>query len=134
MKEKIKVLFTHPKKLKQKTKRIKLGDLIEKESPDMYEFIYAYGEEDSINQVDKFRPEIIFINQVDKQIEESLGLLKKIKHLHPPVIVFIVLANIVEDEQETIDEYMAAGAYKCLFSTMVLETLVHDMYVALNLE
>ena len=132
MKEKIKVLFTHSKKQKQKTSKKKLEDLIEREAPDMYEFICGYGEEEIIKQVDKFRPEIIFISP-DK-LMDALGLLKKIKQLHPPAAVFIILTNIVDDEQETIDEYMVAGAYKCFSSTMVLETLIHDMYVALNLE
>ena len=41
---------------------------------------------------------------------------------------------MVGDEQETIDEYMAAGAYKCFSSPIFISTLAHDMYVALNLE
>ena len=134
MKEKIKVLFAVDKKAKKSILKgaPTLANIIEGEVPDTYEFIFGFGEEDSIKQVDKLRPEIIFIGQ-NKSID-ALGLLKKVKQLHPLAVVFIILPNILDDEQETIDEYMAAGAYKCFFSTIVHETLLHDMYVALNLE
>ena len=133
MKEKIKVLFTVEKKAEKKIRKgaPTLADLIEKEVPDMYEFIFGYGEEDTIRQVDKFRPEIIFLTRGKSM--DALGLLKKVKQLHPPAVVFILL-SMVDDEQETIDAYMAAGAYKCFFSQFDSGILIHDMYVALNLE
>lgn len=132
MKEKIKVLITIEKKLKQKTTNKTLGDFIEIEVPDMYEFIFVYGEENIIKQVDKLRPEIIFINKSKRM--DTLKLLKTIKQLHPSATIFIFLPNIDDEEQETIDEYMTAGAYKCFSSIMVLDSLIHDMHVALNLE
>jgi DNA-binding NarL/FixJ family response regulator len=134
MKEKIKVLFTNSQKLAKKRKGISLGDMIERETPEMYEFYYAFGEEDIMKQVSKFKHEIVFISQIDKKIDDSIGLLKKIKQLHPRIVVFAILPNTVDDEQETIDRYISCGTYKCLSETIILETLVHDMYVALNLE
>lgn len=132
MKAKPKVLFVLPKKLKQNTASGTLEDLIEKEAPDMYEFSKGYVGKNIIEEVDKQRPEIIFLSQYKSF--DALELLKKIKHIHPSAVVFVILSNMIEDEQETIDEYIAAGAYKCYFSTLVLDTLIHDMYVSLNLE
>lgn len=130
MKEKIKVMFVCSKKQKQKTKT--LDELIEIEAPDVYDFINVYSRENVIEQVNKHRPKIIFLSQ-NKSIN-ALELVKKIKSMHPSIVVFVILSDMLDDEQETIDEYMAAGAYKCYFSALVLDTLVHDMYVALNLE
>ena len=134
MKAKIKVLLTSKKKPPKKSPKgsIRIEDFIEKEVPSMYEFIYGIGEEDIINQVDKHRPEIILITQGVTM--DDLELLKKIKQHHPLSIVFMLLLNMIDDEQETIDEYMAYGAYKCFLQPLMIETLVHDMYVALNLE
>ncbi len=132
MKKKAKVLFMLSKRAKRNTKSRRLGDVIEVEAPDMYDFLYSYGEEETIKFVDEFNPEILFLNHVDKG--NSLEVLKKIKQAHPTVQVFVILSNILSDEQEAIERYMTAGAYKCLFSTMNIETLIHDMYVSLNLE
>jgi len=137
MKKKVKVLVSRPEKYKSKASKtpkglFKFENLIEEELPDVYEFICGYGEDDIIKQVDRFRPELIFIGQ--SKLMDALGLLKKIKQLHPPATVFIIFGDIVDDEQETIDEYMAAGAYKCYLIPFGVDTLIHDMYVALNLE
>ena len=131
MKEKIKVLATYSIKMKKKKPPETIEDIIGKEVPEMYEFIYGYDEQDIMMKVDKFKPEIIFLRQV-KSID-TLKVLQNIKQLHPIASVFVFLVNS-DDEQEMIDKHMAAGAYKCFFSALILETLIHDMYVALNLE
>lgn len=129
---KIKVLFVLSKKLKRIKRNKLLGDIIEAEAPDMYDFLYIYGEEETMKVVDEFRPEILFLSHVDGGKSEVL--LKRIKQVCPTVQVFVILSNTLNDEQETIEKYMAAGAYKCFFSTMNIETVIHDMYVSLNLE
>lgn len=132
MKDKIKVLFVRSKKRKQRATAKSLEDLIELEAPDTYAFIDGYDREGIMEQVAVQKPEIVFLSQ-GKSLN-ALALLKEIKAIHPSAAVFVVLSNRIEDEQEAIDEYMAAGAYKCYFSTLVLDTLVHDMYVSQNLE
>lgn len=132
MKEKVKVLFVRSKKMKHKATIKTFEDLIEIEAPDMYEFMNCYIWENIIEQVVELRPEIIFLSQNESM--NILELLKTIKQVHPSVTIFAFLPNRIDNEQETIDEYMAAGAYKCMFSNFSINTLVHDMYVALNLE
>ena len=132
MKEKIKVFFVHSKKMKPKASKETLEYLIEREAPDTYEFFDGYCGENIIEQVENQRPEIVFLSQ-NKSID-ALELVKRLKSVHPSTVVFVILSDMIDDEQETIDEYMAAGAYKCYFATLVLDTLVHDMHVALNLE
>ena len=133
MKEKIKVLFPRLEKKSPKPKKIPMGgvmrleDFIEKSAPDMYEFIYANVEEEDIVK----QAEIVLITHIESKSMRNLELLKKVKQLNPLASVFILN---VDDEQETIDEYMAAGAYKCYLQPLMIPTLAHDMYVALNLE
>lgn len=132
MKEKVKVLFMLSKKDNRKTKSKRLGDIIEVEAPDMYDFLYSYGEDEATKLADELHPEILFLSHVEEG--NSLEFLKKIKQIHPTMQVFVILSNMLSDEQEAIEKYMAAGAYKCFFSIMNIETLIHDMYVSLNLE
>lgn len=107
---------------------------VERYAPDMYEFFHSTGEEETITQINKHQPEIIIIHPSNKhKPSDSLGLLIKIKQLHPTAAVFVYL-NIVDNEQEVVDEFMARGAYKCYLPPYFIDTLIHDMYVALNLE
>ena len=133
MKEKIKFMTI----VKGKTNKSNMESwkkVIERYAPDMYDMIFVTGEEESIKQVGKLRPEIIVIDLGNQHKPmDALGLLKKIKQLHPPAPILIIL-GMVNDEQETIDEFMAYGAYKCYLPPIVVDTLIHDMYVALNLE
>ena len=129
MKERIKLLSINYKKMKP-TEISAQTELIEEYAPDMYDSIFAVGAEEGIKKVVDFRPEIIFLNE---KIKDTLGLLKKIKQMHPPAVVFIFL-SVVDDEQEAIDEYIASGACKCYVPPIIMDTLIHDMYVALNLE
>lgn len=132
MKDKIKVLFIHPRKRRRKTSAKTLTTLIQMEVPDLYEFSDVYLSEDIIGQVEKQRPEIIFMCQ--HKSFNAIETLKKIKQVHSSAAVFVVLSNMIKDEQETINAFLSAGAYKCYFATLVIDTLIHDMYVCLNLE
>lgn len=132
MKEKIKVLFVRSKKLKHKVSKDTLEYLIDRETPDTYEFINAYIWENILEIIDKESPGIVFLSQ--NKLVDILELVKKIKSVYPSVAIFLISSDMVNDEQATIDAYIAAGVYKCYFSALVIDTLVHDMYVALNLE
>lgn len=133
--EKIKVLFIQSQRIKKSTKIKTLGDLIEKESPDTYEFINVCSKDNVIEQVTEQKPKIVFLSHKEqKKYANALELVKEIKSQHPSVAIFILLSDMIGDEQELINEFNAAGAYKCYLSTLVLDTLIHDMYVALNLE
>ncbi|MDF2538687.1 MAG: hypothetical protein K0S76_1708 [Herbinix sp.] len=129
MKARIKLLSIGNKKLKSEHVK-NWNNLIERYAPDMYDIIYAIGEEEAIKQVVQLRPEIIMLPD---KMKDTLGLLIKIKRIHPTAAVFITL-GMVEDEQEAIDEFKAHGAYKCYTVPLVMDTLIHDMYVALNME
>lgn len=134
MKEKIKVLSICLNKhiLKKQMRNKTLYDNIESVVPDTYEFIYTYISKNILKEIEEYQPKIVFMTQ--NESKDTLGLLKEIKQLMPSVAVFVLLSDLIEDEQGTIDEYMGAGAYKCLFSALSVNSLAHDMYVALNLE
>lgn len=133
MEEKIKVLLTRKKTLaRRKKSSSNIEEIIEKMVPERYEFLYGTGEKDILLQAERFRPEIVFI--VPDARADGLSLLKKIKQTLPYTAVFVFLLTLLDDEQETIDEYMAAGAYKCFLPPLVINTLIHDMYVCLHLE
>jgi len=129
MKEKIKIMSIGDKKMKPDEEKSWKG-LIEEYAPDMYDTINVVGEKESMKQVIEFRPEIIILSD---KIKNPLGLLKKMKEIHPQSFIFIWLSTIA-DEQEAIDEYMASGAHKCYTPPITLDALFHDMYVALNME
>ena len=104
-------------------------NLIEEYAPGLYKTIDATGEREAIDQIVSQKPEIIMISD---KIKDPIKLLKTIKSIHPEVVVFIML-SIAEDD-EVIDNYIAHGAYKCYTPPLVIDTLVHDMYVSLNME
>ena len=132
MKTKAKVLIVVDKKPKKRKNVMSFEEIIEKNAPNMYEYYYGIGDEDAIKQIEEYRPEIVFMQHNNSK--GVLGLLKKVKTMHPLVAVFILLDN-VDDENELLVEYMAAGAYKCYcIPPLIINSLIHDMYVALNLE
>lgn len=104
--------------------------LMEIYAPEMYEMIYAVGEKQALIQVEQLQPEIIMLPD---NMKDALGLLIRIKQIHPKEVVFVMVGT-VEDEQEVFDEFKAHGAYKCYTSPLSMDTLTHDMYVALNME
>lgn len=134
MKEKIKILSVGnaKKEVKKPKGSLTVKDYIEQLAPGMYTLSKAYVE-DAIEVVDTLRPEIIWIHQeVSKDCSE---LIKEIKRIHPAAVIFMMFVGVFDDEQEVMNAYLALGAYKCYFiPPMMLDTLVHDMYVALNLE
>lgn len=129
MKARIKFLSIGNKRLKSEHVK-NWNNLIERYAPDMYAIFNAVGEEEGIKQIVQLRPEIIMLSS---KIKDVMGLLIKIKQIHPTAAVFIML-GVVDDEQEAIDELKAHGAYKCYTSPLSMDTLIHDMYVALNME
>ena len=134
MKEKIKLLSVGKKKAK--TENLKSWErTVERYAPDMYELIYSAGEKDTLKKVDEFRPEIVLIlpSILQNNLTDGLRLLKELKQLHSMAAVFVNL-GMVDDEQETIEAFMGCGAYKCYTVPLVMDSLFHDMYVALNLE
>ena len=130
MAEKIKVLMVG---LKETT----FTKSIERHAPGRYEFIYC-GFDASVEFITMHKPEIIkvyFIAPGGKDKE----FVKKVKQVHSAAAVFINYLDYtpgdVEDEEAFVDEILACGAYKCnLSDTFHINTIAHDMHVALNLE
>lgn len=134
MENKIKLLSVGKKKAK--SENLKSWErTVEMYAPGMYELLYSAGEKDTLKQVKEFNPEIVLIlpSILQGDLLDSVQLIKDIKQLSPKTTVFVNL-GMVYDEQEAIDEFMSCGAYKCYVSPVVMDTLFHDMYVALNLE
>lgn len=127
--QKIKLLSIGNKKLKPVDKD-NWEKLIERYAPDLYEYSYAIGDKEAIKQVTNLKPEIIMITN---DMKDSLGLVEKIKEINPAGAVFVVL-GFVDDEQETSNAFKERGAYKCYPTPLSVDSLTHDMYVALNLE
>lgn len=129
MSNKITVLFASEKKVKNYEKE-SAQELFDEYAPSMYEIRYATGEKETLKLIEELTPKILVINA---QIKDSMELVKKIKLRHPDISIFVFI-GIVEDEQETTDKYMSHGAYKCYAPPIVMDSLIHDMYVALNME
>lgn len=129
MNAKIKLLSIGNKKLK--TENVKSwNNLMERYAPGLYENFYAVGEKEAIKQVIQLQPEITMLSD---NMKDALGLLIKIKQINPAGVVFVVL-GMVDDEQRIMTEFKAHGAYKCYTPPLSMDTLIHDMYVALNIE
>ena len=128
MEEKIKILSVGHKKIKKEESQ-NWDRLLERYAPGVYETINAVGEKEAINQTVLFAPKIIMISE---KIKDPMGLLKKIKSILPNATVFIMLS--IADDDEIIHDYIANGAYKCYTIPLVMDTLMHDMYVSLNME
>lgn len=130
--EKIKVLFVQLKRIKKNAKVRTMGDVIEMIAPDAYECSHICYKDDIMGTITELKPEIVFLHN-HKSID-ALKLVKEIKSLHPSTVLFVMLSDMDDDDQETMDRFLEAGAYKCCISTLSMDMLVHDMYVALNLE
>lgn len=137
MKEKIKIMSVNTKKKGRRLRGVKdsgisMAECIEQLVPGMYTFREVYAG-DAVETAETLRPEIIWI--LLEASGDCLDLLEKLKRVHPEAAVFVMFVGPTEDEQEVINAYSASGAYKCYFlPPFILNTLVHDMYVALNLE
>lgn len=127
--EKIKILSVGNKKMK-KDERKNLEKLIEIFAPDLYQVYYAAGEKDAYNQIVNLRPEIIL---VANDLQDTIEFVRKAKGMHMQG-VFLVVLGMVDDEQLEIEKFSAAGAYKCYPIPLSMDTITHDMYVAMNME
>lgn len=109
--------------------------VVDRYAPDMYELLYSIGLKDTLKKVKELQPEIVLIlaSMLEGDLSDGLQLLKDLKRLSPTSAVFVTL-GAVYDEQEAIDEFTAGGAYKCYAPPVIMDTLFHDMFVALNLE
>ena len=129
--EKIRVLFVQEKKIK-KGKMITLGDLIENEVQDTYQVDYVSAKENILDKVKGFEPKIIFIAQ--STAYDVFSLIKQFKEGNPDVVILVNLTAAVEAEQKIIETLMNLGVYKCYSSVLSVDSLVHDMFVSLNME
>lgn len=130
--EKINILFIQDRKVKKKRNTITLGDMIDKQVPDTYEIDYISIKDNVIGKIEQFQPQIVYIFQ--SNAFDILELVKGIKEEFPKVVIFTNLPDSVKSPQKMIAELKDAGVYKCYHSTLILETLIHDMFVALNME
>lgn len=126
---KIKLLSIGNKKIKL-AEKANWEKLMERYAPNLYEYSYAIGDKEAIKQVTELKPEIIIVSN---DMKDTLGLVEKIKEINPAGTIFVVL-GMVDDEQEAIDAFREKGVYKSYPAPLSLDTLTHDMYVALNLE
>lgn len=111
---------------------ISVQEYIERIAPDTYEFSKGYIE-DAISEIESKNPQIVWIHQ--DGLRDYNDLIHVIKNNNPSIIIFIIIAGLLEDEQEIQDQYMESGAYKCYcVPPLMIDELVHDMYVALNME
>ena len=129
--EKIRVLFVQEKKIK-KGKMITLGDLIENEVPDTYQVDYVSAKENILDKVKGFEPKIIFIAQ--STAYDVFSLIKQFKEGNSDVVILVNLTAAVEAEKKIIETLMNLGVYKCYSSVLSVDSLVHDMFVSLNME
>ena len=130
--EKIKVLFIQEKRIKNKEKVVTLGDIIEKEVPDTYEIDYVSIKDNVMGRIKEFSPQILLIAQ-SKAID-VLGLVKEVKESFPSVVILVNLSVAADSEQEMMRKLKAAGVYKCYSSMLSVDSLIHDMFVSLNME
>ena len=129
--DKIKVLFIQEKKIK-KNGMITLGDLINNEVPDTYNIEYVSAKENIMGKVAKIRPNIVFVAQ--SKAYDIFDLIKKIKEIGPEIVILVNLATTAVSEQKLMDELKELGVYKCYSSLLSVDSLVHDMFVSLNME
>lgn len=127
--KKIKLLSIGNKKIKSADKA-SWERLIDRYAPELYENFYAVGDEQAIQYIEDLKPEIILLPD---DMKDSFGLVEKIKELAPSSVILVVLGT-VDDEQEAMEEFGKRGVYKCYPVPLSMDTLTHDMYVALNLE
>lgn len=129
--EKIRLLFIQEKKIK-KGKMLTLGDMIENEVPDTYEIDYVSAKENILDKVKKFDPQIVFIG--NSKAYDIFDLINKIKGLDSGIVIFVNIVTDAESEHKTMDKLKEFGVYKCYSSQLSLDSLVHDMFVSLNME
>lgn len=137
MKDKVKVLSINTKKKKTPSKGsadsgMSLIKCMEQFAPGLYTFSEAYVA-DAIGAVETLRPEVIWMTQ--EASKDCSELVIEIKRVHPTAAIFLMFIGLVDDEQEMMERFYSLGVYKCYFlPPLMLDTLAHDMHVALNME
>ncbi len=132
MNEKLRLLSVTQKKIKKREKRKSLVEMVEVLNPETYQSFSYHLKEDIIKKILEIDPHVVFLCK--QKPNDALKLISSIKKIKPSVVIFAFLPDILDNEQDTIEEYMAAGVYKCLYSVISLDTLIHDIHVSLNLE
>lgn len=127
---KIKVLFIQEKKIKKGA--ISLSDLIENEVPDTYEFEHVSAKEDIIGKVAGFHPQIVFVS--NSKAYDIFDLVQKIKELDSEIVILAMVYTNLGSEREMMDGLTETGVYKCYTSQLSVDSLIHDMFVSLNME
>ena len=126
----IKVLFIQEKKFKKGA--ITISDLIENEVPDTYEFEHVSAKEDIIGKVSEFHPQIVFIS--NSKAYDIFELVQKIKDLDSEIVILAMVFTDFGSEREMMDRLTEMGVYKCYTSQLSVDSLIHDMFVSLNME
>jgi len=128
--DKIKVLFIQEKKLKKGA--ITISDLIENEVPDTYEFDHVSAKENIMGKVAEFHPQIVFIS--NSKAYDIFELVQKIKELDSEIVILAMVFTDFGSEREMMDRLTEMGVYKCYTSQLSVDSLIHDMFVSLNME
>ncbi|MCD7785015.1 MAG: hypothetical protein LUH18_05475 [Oscillospiraceae bacterium] len=128
--DKIKVLFIQEKKVKKGA--ITISDLIENEVPDTYEFDRVSAKEDIMGKVAELHPQIVFIS--NGKAYDIFELVRKIKELGSEIVILAMVFTDFGSEREMMDRLTGLGVYKCYTSQLSVDSLIHDMFVSLNME
>ncbi|MCD7770786.1 MAG: hypothetical protein LUH23_01640 [Oscillospiraceae bacterium] len=127
---KIKVLFIQERKIKKGA--ITISDLIENEVPDTYEFEHVSAKGDIMGKVAGFHPQIVFIS--NSKAYDIFDLVQKIKELDSEIVIMAMVFTNFGSEREMMDKLTGMGVYKCYTSQLSVDSLIHDMFVSLNME
>ncbi len=120
------------RKLKKKEQNMSLEAVIEDKTKGLYEFRKAIYS-NAVETVKKINPNIVWLFDDGKFDVDTI--LKEIHSINSQIAIFIMVTGNYEDEQEVGDYFVSLGAYKCYFiPPLLLDSLIHDMYVALNME
>ncbi len=127
---KIKVLFIQEKKVKKGA--ISLSDLIENEVLDTYEFGHVSAKGNIMGKVADFHPQIVFIS--NSKAYDIFELVEKIKEFDSESVILAMVYTNLGSEREMMDKLAEMGVYKCYTSQLSVDSLIHDMFVSLNME
>lgn len=106
---------------------------VDQHDPDTYDVIITSNVKEALKLIDTMRPELIQLESHQLNID-CLALLREIKARHPKVVVFVSIDTEYEDDEKLIGDFLACGAYKCYVVPVWIETLIHDFFVAQNME
>lgn len=98
--------------------------------PDTYTLFKAKNAKEAVKMMDEITPDAIVIKLLNSKLD-GLDLIAKAKEHAPRAKLFVYS---YDDDQETIDAYKAAGAYKYYIIPLLIDIYFHDLYVALHAE